>query len=617
MAFFLQHKGDVLSSTVDENFSTAILLAWYGKLNVAQLMDQAASLEARQLAPLAAVLYDTWLKRNSTPQNHFIWFNLGVSLFSQGDTIGAKNAYEQAIALVSNFSQPRFNLGLVEERLGNTDAAIQHWRWVVDNISHEDAQARPIVVSSLNNLGRVLEDKRNYALASEYLTQSLHLEPNQPEVLHHWIFLREKQCAWPIYLPMEGVSLEQLRASTSALAMLSISDNPEEQLTAACNYSSKKIPSDLPKLAPHRNYGHRKIRIGYCSSDFCLHPVALLTAELFECHNRDQFEIYGFCWSPEDGSEVRQRIINAMDHFMRIGTLTDEAAAQLIREHEIDILVDLHGQTKGARATILAYRPAPIQVTYLGLPATTGLPCVDYVIADEFLIPRKLAKFYSEKPLYMPDVYQVSDRRRQSSPPPTRETCGLPEDAFVFCCFNNNYKYTPEVFGAWLNILHRVPNSILWLLSDNQWSESNLRNEAERRGIDSNRLIFSPRVSPADYLARFTAADLFLDSFPFNAGTTANDALWMGLPVLTLSGRSFASRMAGALLTAAGLESLITYNLSDYENKAVELASAGNHCQDLKQHLRTIQEHGVLFDTALFTKNLEGKFKKLVKALPH
>lgn len=608
--------GDILSSTVDENFSTAILLAWYGKLTIAQVMDQAAQLEARGLAPLAAVLYDTWLKRNDTPQNHFIWFNQGVSLFSQGDTAGAKGAYEKAIALVPAFVQPRFNLGLVEERLGNIDAAIGHWCWVIDNVSHDDTQARPIVISSLNNLGRVLEDKREYARASDYLTRSLALNPDQPEVLHHWIFLREKQCAWPVYLPIEGVSLEQLRASTSALAMLSISDNPEEQLTAARNYSTKKIPANLPTLAPSRSYGHKKIRVGYCSSDFCLHPVALLTAELFECHNRDQFEIYGFCWSREDGSEIRQRIIKSMDHFLRIDTLDDEAAAKLIREHEIDVLVDLHGQTKGARAAILAYRPAPIQVTYLGLPATTGLPCVDYVIADKFLIPQKLAKFYSEKPLYMPHVYQVSDRQRQSSPPPSRKTCGLPEDAFVFCCFNNNYKYTPEVFSAWLNILRRVPHSILWLLSDNQWAETNLRREAESHGIDSNRLIFSPRVSPADYLARFTAADLFLDSFPFNAGTTANDALWMGLPVLTMSGRSFASRMAGALLTAANMEQLITYNLSDYENKAVELANRGNRCEDLKQHLKTVKEHGGLFDTPKFTKNLENKFKKLVHSLP-
>jgi predicted O-linked N-acetylglucosamine transferase (SPINDLY family) len=335
--------------------------------------------------------------------------------------------------------------------------------------------------------------------------------------------------------------------------------------------------------------------------------------ELFELHNRDQFEIYGYCWSPEDGSDVRRRVIAAMDQFHRIHQLSDEAAARLIREHEIDILFDLQGQTAGARMNILAYRPAPIQITYLGLPATTGLESIDYVIADRFLIPEEETPYYSEKPLYMPDIYQVSDRNRHVGPLPSRASCSLPEDVMVFCSFNNNFKYTQEMFQVWMNILRRVPDSVLWMLSDNEWAEANLRREAETRGIDPSRLIFAPRVSPENYLARYAVADLFLDSFPFNAGTTANDALWMGLPVLTRSGRTFASRMAGALLTAAGLPQLITYNVTDYEEKAVWLATNPEAFAAIRETLAKVRSTGTLFDTALFTRNLEQGLLSLAR----
>ncbi len=249
------------------------------------------------------------------------------------------------------------------------------------------------------------------------------------------------------------------------------------------------------------------------------------------------------------------------------------------------------------------------------MPATTGFPSIDYVIADEFLIPKNEAPCYSEKPLYMPDIYQVSDRKRLVGPKPSRESCGLPKEGFVFCSLNRNYKYTPEVFTVWMNILRRTPGSVLWLLSDNPWAEANLRREADTRGIEAQRLLFASRVSPENYLARYAVVDLFLDTFPFNAGTTANDALWMGLPVLTHCGRSFASRMAGALLTAANLDELITYNLKDYEEKAVALALDVKECLRLREHLKHVRERGVLFDTPLFVRNLEARLQQLVDDL--
>jgi predicted O-linked N-acetylglucosamine transferase (SPINDLY family) len=261
---------------------------------------------------------------------------------------------------------------------------------------------------------------------------------------------------------------------------------------------------------------------------------------------------------------------------------------------------------------MLAYRPAPIQITYLGLPATTGLPSVDYVIADTFLIPPQTVDAYSEKPLYMPHTYQVSDRKRVSADRPTRATCGLPEQGMVFCSFNNSFKYTPDVFAVWLRLLAKVPGSVLWLLADNPWAESHLRRYAGEAGVAPDRLVFAGRVSPENYLARYLVADLFLDTFPFNAGTTANDCLWMGCPLLTLTGRSFASRMAGALLTAAGLPELICYDLETYESKAVQLANDVEWRLAVRQKLAFARESGPLFDTPLFVSDLETRLKVLV-----
>jgi predicted O-linked N-acetylglucosamine transferase (SPINDLY family) len=597
------------------DFAQQLKLAWQGRLNLTDLITFAERLQAAGEPELVAVLYQTWLARNHTSANHLVYFNYGVTLSTLDNPDAAKDAYLQAIRLSPSFLQPHFNLGNVYERLGHIKAAIAEWSWVADHTSAGKPDERPLRLLALNNLGRVLENEHDYGGALERLTESLRLEPNQPDVLHHWIFLRAKQCLWPVCAPLEGVDPDLMQRSISALAMISLSDDPAMQLSAATNFVTNKLNCNVPALSGPSSYGHDKIRVGYLSSDFCLHAVAMLTVELFELHDRHKFDTYGFCWSREDGSALRQRIIQSMDHFLKIGELSDEAAAKLIREHEIDILVDLHGQTLGARPGLLAYRPAPIQITYLGLPATTGLPFIDYAIVDRFLVPEELAQYYSEKPLYMPDVYQVSDRKRSSAPAPTREACGLPREGFVFCSFNNNYKFTPEMFTVWMNILRRAPGSVLWLLADNQWAESSLRKEAAARGMDGQRLIFASRVAPEAYLARYQLADLFLDSFPFNAGTTANDALWMGLPVLTRAGRTFASRMAGALLTAAGLPELITYDPTAYEEKAVALANTPQECRRLRRHLQHNRESSVLFDTSRFTHHLEAHFKRLVDNL--
>ena len=590
------------------DYADSIERIWNQALDFAQLLAYAETLGDRPA--LAATLYRTWLQRNTGAHNAIAAFNLGVLLATQNDLAGAVDAYQQALALNPQLAPARVNLGLALERQGLPEQALAQWQEVADTTA-SGADADSLRTTALNHIGRLQETRKQYQAASQALERSLRIHPEQPDAIHHLVFQRQKQCAWPIYAPVGEVSAADLRAGTSALAMINVSDDPQAQLEAALHYARRKIPADLPRLSSPQGYGHDKIRIAYCSGDFCTHPVAMLTVELFEHHDKARFETYAFCWSPDDGGPLRRRILAAVDHYVPVHGQSDGEIAQRIRDNEIDILIDLQGQTSGAKTRMLALRPAPLQITYLGLPATTGLPGIDYVIADRYLIPEEYARHYSEQPLYMPDCYQVSDRKREHSAAPTRKACGLPARKFVFCSFNNNHKYTLEVFSAWMNILRRVPGSVLWLLADNPWAADNLRQQAAAQGIDPKRLVFAERASPADYLARYLVADLFLDTFPFNAGTTANDALWMGLPVLTMSGRSFASRMAGALLTAAGLPELITQDLQAYEDQAVALAGNARARKGLRETLARAKARGPLFDSRRFTHALEQHYKTL------
>lgn len=586
---------------------------WSQQATLPQLLAYVETLADRPA--LAATLYQTWLQRNTGAHSAIAAFNLGVILATQNDLSGAVAAYRQAIALNADLAAARINLGLALERQGQPDAAVEQWQTVADTATPTGTDADSLRATALNHIGRLQEGRKQYLSASQALERSLRLNPDQPDAIHHLIFQRQKQCAWPIYAPVGDVSAEALRIGTSALAMINVSDDPQAQLEAALNYARRKIPADLPRLSPPQGYGHDKIRIAYCSGDFCTHPVAMLTVELFEHHDKATFETYAFCWSPDDGGPLRRRILAAVDHYVPVHGKSDDEIATLIRTHEIDILIDLQGQTSGAKTYMLAQHPAPVQITFLGLPATTGLPGIDYVIADRYLIPEEQARYYSEKPVYMPDVYQPSDRKREHSLAPTRKACGLPARKFVFCSFNNNHKYTLEVFSTWMNILRRVQDSVLWLLADNPWAADNLRQQAKAQGIDPKRLVFAERASPADYLARYLVADLFLDTFPFNAGTTANDALWMGLPVLTMSGRSFASRMAGALLTAANLPELITQDLQAYEELAVALAADPRRRKALREKLARLKASGPLFDSLRYTRALEQQYQALLNGL--
>ena len=593
------------------NFDTFLKQARNQEMDIMALLSTGESLTPAEQIDL----YEVWLAHNDTPINYAAYFNLAVVLDQQKLHEKAEQAYRDSIAVHPDFLQGQFNLGALFERQNRIEDALNQWRSIIANyeytaISDED---KKIYILALNSLGRVLETERQFKESEQMLKQSLLLSPDQPKVISHWVHLRQKQCEWPVYEPIIGVSKAAMIAGTSALAMLSASNNPQEQLENSQSFVKEKVDLNLPNLVENQApYQHKKWRIGYLSSDFRTHAVSLLTVELFELHNRDKFEIYGFCFTPPDDSALRERVVNAMDHFISVYDMSDEEAAKCIHANEIDLLVDLQGLTSGVRPNILAYRPAPVQVTYLGFPGTTALPNIDYVIGDEFLIPPELVPYFSETPLYMPHVFQVSDRKRPVGVKPTRESCNLPDDAFVFCSFNNNYKITEDMFACWMRILKRVPESVLWLLADNEWAHDNMVKSALAYGIEKERLIFASRVTPADYLARYRVADVFLDCTPFNGGTTANDALFMGLPILTLSGKTFASRMAGSLLHSLGLNELITYTFEDYEEKAVELAEDRAHVSNLRLSIEARHSTCHLFDMPKQVRDIENLLEKAI-----
>ncbi len=586
-----------------------LVAARSGRMALPELMNQAQSLQAAGQLDDAALLYETWLAHTDSPLRAPAFFNWGTLLSSAGRLEAAEAAYRQALALNQGFAPAWLNLGHVAERRGEAEAALDCWQQAM--------QVQPAValehrLHALNNSARLLETLRRYPESETMMRRSLELKAAQPDVIQHYVHIRQKQCAWPHDLPVGEVTPNQFLMGTSLLATMGLSDDPAVQLLAALRFVHNKVPaspaSPLHLQGPPRS---GRVRIGYLSGDLHMHAVGLLTPELFELHDRSRFEIYGFCWTPESQQAQRLRILKALDHHVRLAGVDDHTAARLIAQAGIDVLVDLQGLTSGARPGILVQRPAPVQVSYLGLPGTSALPGVDWILADRFVMPPALQPYCTEKPLFVPHCYQVSDRQREVAARPDRASYGLPQDAFVYCSFNNNHKFTAETFGAWMQILAAVPGSVLWLLADNDWARGNLLRTAQAHGVAPGRLVFAPRVAPPEYLARFALADLMLDTFPFNAGTTASDALWMGLPIVTRAGRTYISRMAGSLLTAVGLPDLITEDLDAYRRLAITL---GREPARVVSYKRYLAEHGrssPLFDLPQRVRDIETELERL------
>lgn len=588
-------------------------LARSGQWPLPQVMEAASRLQAAGALDAAALLYQTWVASTASPLRHVACFNWGAILGELRRPTDAETVYRMALGMDPNFAQARLNLGHQLEHQGRVDEALIEWRTVYDHPAPESVGADPqsLILHALNNAARLLEQLKRYDESEALMRRSLTLDPRQSDVAQHYVHIRQKQCAWPVYETFGEVTHNHLLMSTSLLAMLDESDDPALQLLTSQRFVSEKLPKvSAPPLHKGRSRSG-KIRLGYLSGDLHMHAVGLLTAELYELHDRSKFEVHAFSWSKDDGTPLRARIKGGFDHYHPLHALNDRQAAELIAEMGIDVLVDLQGLTSGARAAILTHRPAPVQVSYLGLPATSAIPGVDWILADRFVMPPESLPYYTEKPIYLPHCYQVSDRRRVASPAPSRTEAGLPEDAFVFCAFNNNHKMSETVWRCWMRVLRQVPGSVLWLLADNPFAQTNLTRVAAEEGITPERLVFAGRAQPADYLARFTLADLFLDTFPYNAGTTASDCLWMGTPILTRSGRTYISRMAGSLLTAVGLPDLITTTLEEYEQRAVQI---GNQPARAASYKRYLAEHGhgsPLFDIPAIVRDIEHEFERL------
>jgi predicted O-linked N-acetylglucosamine transferase (SPINDLY family) len=518
--------------------------------------------------------YQKWLKANPNhPQAAIVWLQVGGLHAQAKDFTSAVSCFQKSAVLMPNFYMARRNLALCLEQVQNLDAAIAEWKKIVQKIDEGKMESEGLT-NVLNHLARLYETQGKWPEASEPMHRSFKLDPSQNEVLYHLIRMRQRLCDWPVYQSLEGVSYERVLENTSALAMLSISDDPQEQKAAALRNSNRFFKSDVPSLGPKSPYRHNRIRIGYASSNFGMHAVSFLTASLFELHDRTRFEVFAYCWSPTDNTPMRQRVIQAFDHYIPVHHMTDEAVAQQIVDNEIDILVDLQGLTTGARPQIFAYKPAPLQISYLGHPGTCCVPGVDHLVADRVLIPEDQQQYYHEKIMYMPLCFQINDVMRSTGVQGlTRKDFGLSENAFVFCAHNNTNKITPEIFAAWMQILQRTQNTVLWVISDNKVAEQNLRKEMRAAGVPEERVVISGQAGYEQYLARLSLGDIMLDTFPFNGGTTTSDALWMGLPVLTLQGRSFAARMSSSLVSAYGLSLLVATSLNDYIEKAIALAS--------------------------------------------
>jgi len=543
-------------------------------MTLTQCIAQAEACLAKGQVHRAIEVYQSWLAGSASAEAYIGWFNLGVLHSSQANWARAHEDYEKSLQISPDFAQARINLGLVCERQKDYSQAVRHWSQVMVSRWLPQAAGDDLQVSALNHMARLYESQRNYALAEKCLLQSLGIKPAQPDALQHWVFLQNKQCIWEPHPQLTGISSHDVMQSTSPLAMLANHDDPAMQIMAAQNWVRRKYTFALERLAPVQRMKHPKIRLAYLSGDLCTHAVGLLMADLIEAHDRSSFEIYAFDHSPEDGSAYRTRLINAFDVFVDIKGLDDRQAAQRIAEHGIDVLIDLHGLRRGAIPGILALNPAIHQGKYLGFMGTTAMPWIDFVITDRTVYPEKLAAFTSEQPMYVDGCFIPVVKPTATAKTLSRADVGLPDKARVLACFNNVYKITEPIFDAWMHVLQQADDAVLWLLDDNPAATLNLKEQVMRHGIDPSRVIFAPRTSYDEYCQRLTLADIYLDTYPYNAGSTARDVLRSRVPMVTLCGKTMVSRMAASMMQSVGLGDLVTHTLSSYQAQILQLSKS-------------------------------------------
>jgi predicted O-linked N-acetylglucosamine transferase (SPINDLY family) len=538
--------------------------------------------------------------------------NLGDALRRQHRYADAIGAYTRALALQPNVAQLWRNLGACRHRSGAFGGARE---------AFERALAlEPNGVEALTSLAASLTAEGRYAEALPLLKRTLQLSPDAAQAQSTLLYAQLHTCDWGEL--ERGVERARARLGrpdapvVSPHSLLALPFTAAELRTAAEDWVRLQI-DPRPPLAPAQpTLVDGKLRIAYLGPDFRTHALANLLTEVIEKHDRSRFEVFGYSSGPDDGSSARARFAHAFDRFVDVRVESVEATAQRIRDDRIGVLFDTSGYVQNARSEIFALEPAPIQINAIGFPGTLGAPWYHYILGDAFVTPPQAQPYFAERFMLLPHCYLPGDAQRTIDPAPTRAQCGLPETGFVFCCFNASYKILPDVFAIWMRLLARVEGSVLWLLETNPLASANLRREANARGIAAERLVFAPRIALPQHLARHAAADLFLDTFPCNAHTTANDALLAGLPLVTCAGETFASRVSGSQLRALGLTELVTASLDAYEMLALELARRPELLAQYRDRIRNGRERSRLFDTAGYARALEALLLAAWEALP-
>jgi predicted O-linked N-acetylglucosamine transferase (SPINDLY family) len=578
------------------------------------------------------------------PRNAIALNNHGTALHDMDRVAEALTCYDRALALMPDYIEALFNRGnalLALRRPG--DAVKAYARVLLLDSKH---------VAAYNNRGNAFARLRRHEEALNSYDQALAIDPQHldalinraaalgkveryDEAIDAYLQLRTSQpevatvlndllgyyttiCRWTDIAELAAEAIAGVAAGTVPIdpaLLLRLDCTPEQHLAGAKNWLRLKGIKAVTRDWRKETFPTDKIRIAYLSADFHQHVTAYVLAELFELHDRSRFETIGISFGPDDASPVRARLVKSFDRFFDVQSRSDADAAALIRDNKVHIAVDLKGYTTDSRIGILAQRAAPVQASYMGFPASTGADFIDYIIADRIVLPLDQQPFYTEKIVHLPDSYYVADSKRPiAALPPTRGACGLPEDGFVFCCFNNSWKITARVFDVWMRLLKSVDGSVVWLLKSNAAAAANLLSAAQQRGVDPDRLVFAPQCDLPAHLARIALADLCLDTLPYNAHTTAMDALWLGVPIVTTMGEVFSARVAASQLHALGLPELITRNLEEYEALALTLATNRSQLETIRQKLAHHRSHYPLFNTGRFCRHLEAAYAAMYEA---
>jgi predicted O-linked N-acetylglucosamine transferase (SPINDLY family) len=528
-------------------------------------------------------------------------YNCGNALRRLDRHAEAIACYDAVLLVKPNHAEAHNNRGLMRSILGETNLAIEDFKRAL--------QLDPTLHPALTNLAEALNERRELDAAATLFRHACELQPLEPYALASALHAEMKLCLWQRFKHEHARLVDPVNTQVvlgRCMPVLALVDDAALHRRYAEHFAGATERNCRPVQLFAAPRSGEPLRIGYFSSDFCNHAVAVQLAQLLVAHDRRAVQVHALSLNAKPDDPMQQRIARSVDHFHDVSGLKDREVAALSRELRLDIAVDLNGYTSKARPGIFALGCAPVQVAYLGYPGTTGAPYIDYLIADRVVIPEHSRQHYSEQIVYLPDSFMVNDNTRARSDRQfTRSELGLPEQGFVFRCYNNSYKILPEVFDCWMRLLQQVPGSVLWLLDENPTATANLKREAQQRGIDSGRLVFSGRIDMSEHFARNRVADLFLDTFPYTAHSTACDALWSGLPVLTRMGESFASRVAGSLLTAMNLPELITHSLPEYEARALHLVQHPQELSALRQRLIANRDTGPLFNTKTFARHIE------------